>query len=290
MINQDSQLQSFGSELMKRPLFQALVFKISTEQELTKRTFDIKYKISQFLQQDIPYLRYQKIEGNFVINKRDIQDEQRVYSLLQQKGIYIDKPIVLENSPEKEEPQQNTTIEESKPEPSDIELKNSQENQNIDNKIFVNINICDYIETDEFYKRHTNHFLSIFKSTYGLDYIIYLEGNNYINKEESEIKTITIGGQKFKSEKELKNKMQSMIETKKLGDRIRQPEYSILNDLIKYHKNFKEKMNDFNYFTVNYNKKYSKTKCFNIMKKDGKLIDFSIQKCIHNAIKTKGFT
>ena len=77
MISDEDVLQNYGSDLMKKSLFQALVFSISTDVELTKRTFDIKYKISQFLQQDVPYLRFKGKEGNFVVNKRDIQDEKK---------------------------------------------------------------------------------------------------------------------------------------------------------------------------------------------------------------------
>ena len=77
---EESMLQNYGSDLMKKSLFTALVFSISADVELKKRTFDIKYKISQFLQQDVPYLRFQGKEGNFVLNKRDIQDERRVFS------------------------------------------------------------------------------------------------------------------------------------------------------------------------------------------------------------------
>jgi len=80
MIKEESMLQNYGSDLMKKSLFTALVFSISADVELKKRTFDIKYKISQFLQQDVPYLRFQGKEGNFVLNKRDIQDERRVFS------------------------------------------------------------------------------------------------------------------------------------------------------------------------------------------------------------------
>ncbi len=79
MINDQMALQNYGSDLMKKTLFQALVFSVSTDIELTKRTFDIKYKISQYLQQDVPYLRFKEKEGNFVVNKRDILDERRVF-------------------------------------------------------------------------------------------------------------------------------------------------------------------------------------------------------------------
>ena len=79
MINNEGMLQNYGSDIMKKSLFQALVFSISTDLEITKRTFDIKYKISQFLQQDVPYLRFKGKEGNFVVNKREIQDERRVF-------------------------------------------------------------------------------------------------------------------------------------------------------------------------------------------------------------------
>ena len=48
MINDQMALQNYGSDLMKKTLFQALVFGISTDVELIKRTFDIKYKISQY--------------------------------------------------------------------------------------------------------------------------------------------------------------------------------------------------------------------------------------------------
>ena len=131
-----------------------------------------------------------------------------------QEGIYIEKPNLKQTNSE-------NNLETQSPD---------QTNNNSDEKIFIRVNICDYIQTDQFYKEHTEHFARIFKDTYGLDYIIYLEGNNYINLGDKAIKTITIGGQKFKSKKELTKKLQNIIDTKKVGDRIRQPEYALLND------------------------------------------------------------
>ena len=46
-------------------------------------------------------------------------------------------------------------------------------------------------------------------------------------------------------------------------------------------------MSDFNYFTVGFSKKYVKTKCFCIVKKDGTEVDFSIMNCVKSAIKKK---
>ena len=352
-------LQNYGSDLMKKSLFTALVFSISADVELKKRTFDIKYKISQFLQQDVPYLRFQGKEGNFVLNKRDIQDERRVFSQMQE-GIYIDKPntkqttsethdtdktkdnnqdtkdndedtkdndqdtkdnnqVTQDNNQDTPDINQDTqdnnqdTIDKNQDakdnnqatkvnnqdikdikeilQGSNLETKSPDlTNNNLDEKIFIKVKLCDYTETDQFYKNHTEHFARIFKETYGIDYIIYLEGNNYINQGDKQTKTITIGGQKFKLKKELTKNLQTIIDTKKVGDRIRQPEYSLINDQIKYHHQYKEKMIDFNYFTVGFSKKYNKTKCFCISKKDGSEVDFSIMNCVKSAIKKKGFT
>ena len=56
-------------------------------------------------------------------------------------------------------------------------------------------------------------------------------------------------------------------------------------DLLKYHEKGEEKLKDFDFFEVNLHPKFTDTKCFFVVRKDGSKEDFSYVKCVKEIAK-----
>lgn len=72
---------------------------------------------------------------------------------------------------------------------------------------------------------------------------------------------------------------------KKDGEKLTGNDEEFMKEIIKFHHKKDEKMKDFECFEVGQHPDYDKTRCFFVVKKDGKKEDFSVAKCIANLEK-----
>ena len=96
---------------------------------------------------------------------------------------------------------------------------------------------------------------------------------------------VKLGNEMYDKIKDIKNKIKMIRNEYKNNEKILGNDGDILYDLLRFHHNFKEKIKDFEYFTIGNSKGYKYLKCFYIVKTNGEKIDFSINKCLDNLIQ-----
>ena len=99
------------------------------------------------------------------------------------------------------------------------------------------------------------------------------------------IHKVKLGNEMYNKIKDIKNKIKMIRNEYKNNEKILGNDGDILYDLLRFHHNFKEKIKDFEYFTIGNSKGYKYLKCFYIVKTNGEKIDFSINKCLDNLIQ-----
>jgi len=96
---------------------------------------------------------------------------------------------------------------------------------------------------------------------------------------------VKLGNEMYEQVKFIKDKLKMIRNEYKNKEKILGNDGDFLYDLIRFHHNFREKIKDFDYFTLDYVKEYKYLRCFYIVKSNGEKIDFSIDKCLNNLIK-----
>ena len=72
---------------------------------------------------------------------------------------------------------------------------------------------------------------------------------------------------------------------KKDGEKLAAGDEAFIKELLELHEKGTEKLKNFDHFTVNEHPEFAKTRCFFVVRKDGKQEDFSISKCVANLEK-----
>lgn len=78
----------------------------------------------------------------------------------------------------------------------------------------------------------------------------------------------------------VKSKARSILNLKKDGEQLAGNDADFIKELLAFHEKSKDKLADFAHFEVGEHPDYAKTRCFFVVRKDGKKEDFSITKCI----------
>lgn len=104
---------------------------------------------------------------------------------------------------------------------------------------------------------------------------------NY-NLHQNEIlkETINLGNFEFKNIIDIRKKAKNIILTNYDNQHLNDDSLNFILDVLKFHPKYEEKIKDMDYISVGKNNKYNNSRCFVIVKKNGVIEDFSIQKCI----------
>ena len=103
--------------------------------------------------------------------------------------------------------------------------------------------------------------------------------SNYHNKELLKEK-INLGSKEFNNILDIKKKAKNIILNTFDNQHINEDSLKFILDVLKFHPKYEEKIKDMDFISVGKNNKYVNTRCFVIVKKNGVIEDFSIQKCI----------
>ena len=103
--------------------------------------------------------------------------------------------------------------------------------------------------------------------------------SNYHNKELLKEK-INLGSKEFNNILDIKKKAKNIILNTFDNQHINEDSLKFILDVLKFHPKYEEKIKDMDFISVGKNNKYVNTRCFVIVKKNGVIEVFSIQKCI----------
>ena len=65
-------------------------------------------------------------------------------------------------------------------------------------------------------------------------------------------------------------------------EKLKKADEEFITDILKFHDKYAEKSKGFDHYVVGVHPEFNKTRCFFIVKKDGKKEDFSVSKCLNN--------
>lgn len=79
----------------------------------------------------------------------------------------------------------------------------------------------------------------------------------------------------------VKSKARAILNSVKDDDTLNKADSAFIEDVFKFHENYKNKSKDLDHFIVGVHPDYVKTRCFFLVRKDGSKDDFSVSKCIN---------
>lgn len=132
----------------------------------------------------------------------------------------------------------------------------------------------DFEDKRKFSRDHSMHLEGILKGKLGKGVAFIVDGLL------STKKGIYLGHKKFKSLTELKDYFGKYIKSAQPGQKVEEPETSLLKELLRYHAKADEKVKELDHFEVNFHPEHKETKCFLVVKTDGSKEDFSYVKCV----------
>ena len=141
-------------------------------------------------------------------------------------------------------------------------------------KVAIAIKEPSFDDRRHFSAEHSRHMEGILRSRYAKRIHFAVDGL------ASPKSGIFLGPQKFKSLKEVKSVMGKLLKSAKVGEAIENPEAVFLKELLKFHERADEKLADFDHFEVGMHPEHNETRCFLVVKSDGRKEDFSFNKCI----------
>ena len=260
--------------------------KESEELELDKNNEKVRRKNNKELPELILLSQKRKKENE---NKEKIEEEKLdkiILKIISNEDIKVKWQEIISNF-KKENPNVNVNYCRFKNKIGYISiLKKSNEeisykdNFKIKNVIF-NIEKCEKDDLKKFYNVYGEHY------------------ENCTNKEKKQKKKIKqnktylenpiiLGGEKYNDITLIKNHMKNILNEIKDNEKIIGKNKEFIEDILKYHHNYNEKIKDIDYITVCKHDNSNYNRCFYIIKKNGEKVDFSIKKCINNLIsKTK---
>ena len=157
----------------------------------------------------------------------------------------------------------------------DEELK-FKDSLKINDEVFK-VEKCEGEDLIEFWKNHGSHYEQCVKS--------HDKKGKKNNKKGKKDKTflenpVNLGGEKFTDISLVRAKARKILTDNKDGDALKDKDKEFIEDVLKYHHNYDDKIKDLDFITTGKSEKYEHSRCFYIVKKDGEKVDFSIQKCI----------
>lgn len=118
----------------------------------------------------------------------------------------------------------------------------------------------------EFWNKHGNHYSGILKKLQ--------------TAKKMEQKKVTFMGTVYQDTDKLKQVFRNILNATENNQLIQGESKKKLEELIKYHDKYEQKVKDIKGFTVDIHPTYNDTRCFHILKNDGTKEDFSFIKCI----------
>ena len=163
----------------------------------------------------------------------------------------------------------------------DEELK-FKDSLKINEEVFK-VEKCEGEDLIEFWKNHGDHYEQCVKSND--------KKSKKKNKKDKKGKkgksnktflenTVNLGGEKFTDISLVRAKARKILTDNKDGEALKDKDKEFIEDVLKYHHNYDDKIKDLDFITTGKSEKYEFSRCFFIVKKDGEKVDFSIQKCI----------
>ena len=101
-------------------------------------------------------------------------------------------------------------------------------------------------------------------------------------KAKKQKQSYTIAGVYYMDINKVKSKSRAILNIVKDGEKLAGNDEDFMKDLIKFHDKYTEKFDKFSHFEVGPHPEFNKTRCFFVVKTDGKREDFSVSKCIGN--------
>ena len=99
-------------------------------------------------------------------------------------------------------------------------------------------------------------------------------------KAKIQKQSYTIAGVYYKDINKVKSKSRAILNLLKDGETLEEADAQFMTEILKFHDKHDEKMKDYDHFEVGVHPEFVKTRCFFVVKKDGKKEDFSVSKCI----------
>ena len=150
------------------------------------------------------------------------------------------------------------------------------------NDIVFKVIKCEGEDLIEFWQNHGQHYQSCIKlhnKKAKKDKKNKKEKNN--KKNENYLKNpINLGGEKYTDISLVRNHARKILNECKDGEALEGKNKEFIEDILKYHHNYDDKIKDLDFITTGKPEKFNYSRCFFIVKKNGDKIDFSIQKCI----------
>ena len=94
--------------------------------------------------------------------------------------------------------------------------------------------------------------------------------------------SFTIAGIYYTDINKVKSKSRAILNIKKDGEKLDKPDEDFMNEILKFHDRYQDKVANFSHFEVGCHPEFTKTRCFFAVKKGGQKEDFSVSKCINN--------
>jgi hypothetical protein len=94
--------------------------------------------------------------------------------------------------------------------------------------------------------------------------------------------SFTIAGIYYTDINKVKSKSRAILNIKKDGEKLDQPDEEFMKEILRFHDRHDEKVKEFSHFEVGAHPEFTKTRCFFAVKTGGSKQDFSVSKCINN--------
>jgi hypothetical protein len=91
-----------------------------------------------------------------------------------------------------------------------------------------------------------------------------------------------IAGIHYMDINKVKSKSRAILNIRRDGEKLDKADEDFMNEILRHHHKYEEKVKDFDFYEVGPHPEFLKTRCFFVVRKDGKKEDFSVSKCINN--------
>jgi len=249
-LKTDENSKENGSEETKEPDYKDIytvktpvIFVVKSEKNFLKGRRSVQEKLEEVLKMRIPYVRYAKVEGNFVVDKSALTEEQQAELIA--NGITVDglkfeitlgAGEELEQFWEKHGNHYKSCVDENKKRDNKKENKRDRKKGQKNDK------------KSKQYDLHT--------------------------------KEIVFGNQKYSDVNKLKGIFKNILQQTSNDEVIKEPHHTMLLELLKFHEHHDNKIKDLQNFTVEPHPEHKESRCFFVVRKDGTKEDFSANKCL----------
>lgn len=170
-----------------------------------------------------------------------------------------------------------------------INPKNNEkfENMKLINKFKIGeieftVEKCEGEDLINFWKEHGSHY----------EYCMRQREKHNKTKEEKNQKhkkylkkAVTLGKKEYSNIDLVKSQTRKIINKYKDNEKLKGEDKDFILDLLKYHHNYEEKVNDMDYIIVAPNNEHKYSRCFYVVDNNKNKKDFSSKKCIENLLE-----